>query len=54
MTVARQFHVNAAGLRMIEADSLTPLLGESVYGMIAPEHQAAFRSLTERVCSGVT
>ncbi len=44
--------MNAAGLRMIEADSAEQVLGTCVYGMVAPEHAAAFRALTERVCGG--
>jgi len=48
----RLLEVNAAGLRMIEADSAEQVLGECVYGMVAPEHAAGFRALTERVCRG--
>src|SRR5687767_15278757 len=44
--------MNAAGLRMIEAESADTVLGKCVYGLVAPEHVAAFRSLTERVCRG--
>jgi PAS domain S-box-containing protein len=44
--------MNAAGLRMIEADSPEGVLGTCVYGFVAPEHAAAFRGLTERVCRG--
>src|SRR5918999_6141936 len=48
----RLLEMNAAGLRMIEADSAEEVLGSCVYGIVAPEHVAAFRSLTERVCRG--
>lgn len=48
----RLLEMNAAGLRMIEADSAEQVLGHCVYGLIAPEHAAAFRALTERVCAG--
>jgi PAS domain S-box-containing protein len=42
--------MNAAGLRMIEAERAEEVLGKCVYGIVAPEHVAAFRDLTERVC----
>jgi len=48
----RLLEMNAAGLRMIEAESADAVLGECVYGLVAPEHVAAFRDLTERVCRG--
>jgi PAS domain S-box-containing protein len=48
----RLLEMNPAGLRMIEAEAAVPLLGQSVYGLIADEHRAAFRDLTERVCRG--
>jgi PAS domain S-box-containing protein len=48
----RLLEMNAAGLRMIEADSAAEVLGKCVYGIVAPEHAAAFRALTERVCRG--
>ena len=48
----RVLEMNAAGLRMIEAESAEAVLGECVYGLVAPEHVAAFRDLTERVCRG--
>jgi PAS domain S-box-containing protein len=44
--------MNAAGLRMIEAESADAVLGTCVYGLVAPEHAAGFRTLTERVCRG--
>jgi PAS domain S-box-containing protein len=48
----RLLEMNAAGLRMIEAESAEAVLGQCVYGWVAPEHAAAFRDLTERVCRG--
>ena len=48
----RVLEMNAAGLRMVEADSADAVIGQSVWGLVVPEHAAAFRSLTERVCRG--
>ncbi|MCD6043324.1 MAG: hypothetical protein K0R40_2927 [Burkholderiales bacterium] len=48
----RLLEMNAAGLRMIEADSPEAVLGQRVDGLIAAEHAQAFRDLTERVCRG--
>src|SRR5688572_21200057 len=48
----RLLEMNAAGLRMIEAESADAVLGKCVYGLVAPEHVAAFRDLTARVCRG--
>lgn len=48
----RLLEMNAAGLRMIEADSAEQVLGHCVYGLVAPAHAGAFRALTERVCGG--
>jgi two-component system, cell cycle sensor histidine kinase and response regulator CckA len=44
--------MNAAGLAMIEADSLAAVRGERIFQLIAPEHRAAFVALHERVCAG--
>ena len=44
--------MNRAGLRMIQAESAEAVLGRCVYELIAPEHVATFRDLTERVCRG--
>jgi len=44
--------MNPAGLRMIEADSFGQVKGKSVYPIIAPKYQDAFRELTESVCLG--
>lgn len=48
----RLLEMNAAGLRMIEADAAEAVIGKCVYGLVVPEHAAAFRGLTERVCRG--
>ncbi len=48
----RLLEMNAAGLRMIEAEQPDSVLGQCVYRLIAPEHREAFRDLTERVCRG--
>ena len=44
--------MNAAGLAMIEADSLAEVRGQRVVNLIAPEHRRAFVALHERVCAG--
>jgi PAS domain S-box-containing protein len=44
--------MNPAGLRMIEADSIEQVKGKSVYHIVAPKYQDAFRELTESVCLG--
>lgn len=44
--------MNSAGLAMIEAESAEAVVGQSVYPLVAPEHQEAFRNLTESVCRG--
>ena len=44
--------MNPAGLRMIEADGLDALRGRRVYGLIAPEHQTAYRDSVRRTAGG--
>ena len=44
--------MNAAGLRMIEADGLDSVRGRSLFGLIVPRHRDAFRALTARVAAG--
>lgn len=44
--------MNAAGLRMIQADSAAQVLGNCVYPLIHPADRDAFRALTEGVCNG--
>lgn len=51
---ASLLEMNPAGLAIIEADSLEQVRGKSVYEYIAPEHQANFVALTERVLRGGT
>jgi PAS domain S-box-containing protein len=46
--------MNAAGLRMIEADSLEQVVGRSVISLVAPEYRAAFMALHEKVIAGET
>lgn len=43
-------HMNAAGLRMIEADRA--LLGRDIAEVIAPEHREQWREKHQRVCMG--
>ncbi|MEJ7597590.1 MAG: ATP-binding protein [Kofleriaceae bacterium] len=44
--------INPAGLRMIEADAGQPVIGRSIYDVVAPEHREAYCRFNERVCSG--
>ncbi|HSG22523.1 MAG TPA: ATP-binding protein, partial [Azonexus sp.] len=44
--------MNSAGLGMIEADELAPIVGQSVFKLLAPEHQEAFARMHERVIAG--
>ncbi len=44
--------MNSAGLKMVEADDAQAVLGQSIYGVIVPEHREAFRAFNERVCRG--
>src|SRR5581483_905420 len=44
--------INPAGLAMIEADRPEQVLGRSLYSMVAEEHRAAVRALTEAVFGG--
>jgi|GEM_PF-1180652 len=44
--------MNKAGLRMIEADSLTQVQNRSIHSLIAEEDRAAFQELTERALRG--
>ena len=47
-------YMNAAGLAMIEADSLQQVKGLCVYDLIAEEHRELFIFLNQRVFSGET
>lgn len=44
--------INPAGILMLEADNTAALIGKSVYNLIAPEYQQAFRQLNESICQG--
>ena len=44
--------MNQAGLKMIEADSLDQVKGKCVYPMVSEEDREAFRTLTQKTCSG--
>ena len=44
--------MNAAGLRMLEADSFAQVENHCVYPLVAEEHRAAFRAFTEGVFRG--
>ena len=47
-------YMNAAGLRMIDADSLQQVKGLCIYDLIAKEHREKFKSLNKRVFAGET
>ena len=47
-------YMNAAGLAMIEADSLQQVKGLCLYDLIAAEHREKFKSLNQRVFAGET
>lgn len=44
--------MNSAGLAMIEAESLEPLVGQSIFSLINPEHHESFRKLLQHVFEG--
>jgi PAS domain S-box-containing protein len=44
--------MNSAGCRMVEADSEASVVGQSVYGLIAPEFRQKFVEFNESVCQG--
>jgi PAS domain S-box-containing protein len=44
--------MNAAGVRMSEADSATNIVGNLVFDLIASEHRSAFIKFHDRICSG--
>jgi PAS domain S-box-containing protein len=48
----RLLEMNAAGLRMIEAETPESVLGQCAYALVTEPHREAFRSLTERACAG--
>jgi PAS domain S-box-containing protein len=44
--------MNSAGCVMVEAGSDTDIIGQSVYGLIAPEYRQSFIDFNENVCKG--
>ncbi|HJW71941.1 MAG TPA: PAS domain S-box protein [Geothrix sp.] len=48
----RLIHMNAAGLAMIEADSLEQVAGAPVVNVIAPEYREAYLQMHRRVIAG--
>lgn len=44
--------MNPAGLRLVEAERPSDVIGISVYQLVAPDFAAAYRSLTRRVFAG--
>jgi diguanylate cyclase (GGDEF)-like protein/PAS domain S-box-containing protein len=46
--------MNAAGLEMIEADSLQDVVGRSVLSLLAPQYRDAFQRMHQRVLDGET
>ncbi|MBD2361669.1 response regulator [Anabaena minutissima FACHB-250] len=44
--------INPACLAALEADNAAAVVGKSVYDLIVPEYQQAFRHLNESVCQG--
>ena len=44
-------HMNAAGLKMIEAGS-AEIIGQSVYNIVAAEDRERFREFNEKICGG--
>ncbi|MDF1814107.1 MAG: PAS domain S-box protein [Verrucomicrobiales bacterium] len=44
--------INAAGLIMVESESIPEVCGTSVYRFIAPEFHEAFRQYHEKICRG--
>jgi PAS domain S-box-containing protein len=48
----RILEINAAGLAMIGADDPQQIIGACAFDRVAPEHQAAYRAMHERVLRG--
>src|SRR6266850_4824454 len=46
--------MNAAGLRMIEADSAEQVIGKSIFDLIAPEDRERFKAMHRVICKGAT
>jgi diguanylate cyclase (GGDEF)-like protein/PAS domain S-box-containing protein len=49
---ARVIEMNPAGLRMIQADSLAAVRGQSVLPLVVAEHREAFAAITRRAAQG--
>ncbi len=45
-------HMNSSGLQMVGARDPAEVLGENVYGLVAPEDRERYREFNERVCAG--
>jgi PAS domain S-box-containing protein len=45
--------MNAAGLRLVEADSPDDVVGRCVLDLIAPEFRTAYHDLHQKVCAGL-
>jgi PAS domain S-box-containing protein len=45
-------HMNSAGLSMLQADSLSRIVGKSVYDVVAPEDHERYREFNERIFRG--
>lgn len=45
-------HINASGLRMVEAASLDSVIGKNLYDLIPPYDREKFRAFNERICQG--
>jgi len=45
-------HMNASGLKMLEAESAESLIGKNFYEMIAPQDREKYRAFNERICAG--
>ena len=44
--------MNAAGLKMIAADSTEKVVGKSIYNLIAEKDRTIFKSFNKRICAG--
>ena len=44
--------INTSGLKMMEVESSDVLIGKSVYSLVTPEYQKAYRLMHESVCQG--
>ena len=51
-SAGRVLHMNAVGVAMLEADRIDQVIGQNIYGSIAPEYREQYRAFNERVCRG--